>query len=107
MKAKALAQKAALTTVGALAVAWYAIGSVDVSGLVSSDWTVADVVRRRCPLHLIRPEWITGKDWGSTLSSWAATETRARLALVCVLWAGATGLLVWRALRRPAYDQTA
>lgn len=107
MNAKVLVQKAALITVGALAVAWCAIGSVNVSGLVSSDWTAAYVVRRRCPLHLIKPEWITGRDFASTLSSWAATETRARLALVCVLWAGVIAVLVWRAARRPAYGQKA
>ena len=102
MKAKALALKAVLTTGAALAVAWYAIASVNVSGLVNSNWTAEDIVRRRCPLHLIRPEWIRGTDQGDILFSWTATETRARLALVCALWVGAIAALGWRALRRPA-----
>jgi hypothetical protein len=98
MKARLFTLECLLVTLGAVAAAWYAIASISLGGLSPTNWTAADIIRQRCPVHLVRAEWIRGTDQGDMLFAWAVTETKARLALVCALWLIAVGVLVWRAL---------
>jgi len=51
----------------AAAAAWYAIPSANTSGLLAANFTAAEVSRERCPFHLIRPEWVAGKDQADVL----------------------------------------
>jgi len=80
--------------------AWYAVASIQISGILPSDWTAADVIRARCPVHLVSPEWIRGGDQASILFSWATAELRVRLFVVCTLWLFALGALFRRAFQR-------
>ena len=96
------ALKLLLATVGAVAAAWYAIASINPSGILPTNWTAVVVVSQHCPVHLVRFEWIPGTDQTDILFAWIGVETKARLALVCALWLIIVGALVWRALpRRP------
>ncbi len=99
MRAPLLALKLLLTTVSAVATAYYAVASITLSGLWPSNWTAADVVRQRCPVHLVRPEWIKGTDQGDILFNWAVTEVRARLAVIVAFWVLAVSLLLWQGFR--------
>ena len=94
MKARLFTLEVLLATVVAVAAAWYAIASINLNGLLPTNWTAADVIRQRCPVHVVRPEWIRGTEQVDVLFTWAATETKARLALVCAFWLIAVGVLV-------------
>ncbi len=107
MRVKLVTIQVLLAVFGAVAAAWYAVASIQVSGIVSTNWTAEDVIRQRCPLHLVKPEWIKGSDQGDILFSWVITETWARLAAVFVFWVIIVSLLVWRTLRRRQYEEMA
>jgi hypothetical protein len=107
MKAKVFALQFFVATIGAVAAAWYGVASVQVSGIVSSNWVAADVIRQRCPVHLVSPGWIRGSDQGDILFSWAVTEIKARLLTVCSLWVIAIAIFAWRTLRSRHYEPTA
>ena|ERR1035438_3106173 len=94
MKVPTLILTALLLTVTAAAGAWYAIGSVNVSGLVPTNFTAAQVIKERCPVHLVRPEWITGKDQMDVLLNWPVAEIKARLTVLLVVWLLGVGALV-------------
>ena len=51
-----------LLTLVAAAAALCTVVSVDISGLLAANFTAAEVIRRRFPFHLRRPEWVAGKD---------------------------------------------
>lgn len=93
-----------LATGGAVAAAWFAIASISLSGLLPTNWTAADVIRQRCPMHPVRPEWIRRTDQADILFAWAVTETRARVALVCALWLTVLGVLAWHTLLRRKHE---
>jgi hypothetical protein len=46
-----------LTIVMAVA-AWYAVASINLSGIMETDFTAAEVIGTRCPFHLVPPEWV-------------------------------------------------
>ena len=64
-------------------VAYYAIGRVNVNGIHSTDVTDAGGIRQRCPIRLLRPEWVSSQP--DILVSWLVAETIARLGLVTAL----------------------
>ncbi len=51
----------------AVAAARYAVACVNISELLAVNFTAAEVIRERCPFHLIRPEWEAGKDQADML----------------------------------------
>jgi hypothetical protein len=50
-----------LLTSMAAGIAWYAVASVNISGLLAANFTAADVIREHSPFHLIRPERLADK----------------------------------------------
>jgi hypothetical protein len=84
-------------TLLALVASYYAIFSINISGIYSANWTDAELIRHRCSFRLIQPEWVSSDD---TLWNWLLAETRARLCLVAGLWLGSIGVIVWRHLRK-------
>jgi len=107
MKAKTFAPQFVATTVLAVAAAWYGLASVQVSGIAPTNFRAADVIRQRCPLRLVRPEWIKGTDQGDILFNWAFTETKVRLLTVCCLWGIGIAVFAWCALRSRHHERTA
>jgi hypothetical protein len=88
---KALMLIVAITAV-ALVVADYTIGAVNPSGIHGTDWTDAQIIRNRCHLRLIQPEWVSNN--GSILMNWVVAETKARLAVIALFWLGAIGFVI-------------
>ena len=90
--------KLLLITVAAVASAYYAIGSVNVGGIHSSSLTDADLIRQRCPIRLVQPEWVSSQP--DTLMNWLVAETIAREGLVTALWLGSLSIVVWQYFRK-------
>jgi hypothetical protein len=104
MRMPLLILKVLLVTVVAVAAAWYAITSVNISGLIATNFTAAEVIKERCPIHLVRPEWITSRDQTDMLFNWPITEMKARLAVLLVLWALSVAVLAHQHARRQRHD---
>ncbi len=68
--------KTVLITLAAVAVAYYAIATLDVSGIYSKSWTDADLIRHRCPIRLVQPEWVSSQP--DTLMNWVIAEMRTK-----------------------------
>jgi len=92
-----------VTIVAAVVAGYYAIGTVNVSGLAPYDFSAAAIIKERCPFHLVRPEWVTGTDQGDILFRWATMEIRVRLIVLLGLWILSVSLLGWQYLRRRRY----
>jgi|ERR1035441_1278089 hypothetical protein len=107
MRAQILVLKLVLVTLAAMGAAYYAIGSVNISGIMSNNFIAADVIRERCPIHLVRPEWVAGKDQEDILLSWPIVEMKTRLATLLVLWMLSVTVFVWRYPRRRTDGQKA
>jgi hypothetical protein len=107
MRARILVLKLLLVTLAAMVAAYYAIGSVNISGIMSNNFTAADVIRERCPIHLVRPEWVAGKDQDDILLGWPIIEIKARLITLLILWMLSETAFVWRYLRRRTDGQGA
>jgi hypothetical protein len=101
----ALLFKLSLVTGAAVAAAYYAIASIQLSGLVAHDFTAADVIRERNPFYLVRPEWVAGSDQIETLFRWSVAENEARLAVLFLLWILTVSAFVWQYLRRRRHEQ--
>ena len=71
-------------TVVALVVADYVIGAVNPGGIHGTDETDAQIIRNRCHLRLIQPEWVSSN--GSLLTNWVIAETKAKLAVIAIFW---------------------
>jgi len=100
MRTPCLILKVLLVTAAAVTAAYYAIASVNVSGLMSTNFSAADVIRERCPLHLVQPEWIAGTDQVDILLRWPITEMKARLAVLLVLWVFSVSIFAVQFRRR-------
>lgn len=88
---KALILIVAITAV-ALVIADYAIGAVNPSGIHGTDETDAQIIRNRCHLRLIQPEWVSRN--GSILTNWVIAETKARLVAIAFFWLCAIGFVI-------------
>lgn len=88
---KALILIVTITAV-ALVVADYAIGAVNPSGIHATDATDAQIIRNRCHLRLVQPEWVSSN--GSILMNWVIAETKARLVLIAFFWLCAVGFVI-------------
>ena len=75
----------------ALAMAYFVIGSVNPSGIYPTDWTDAQLIRDRCHVRLVQPEWVNSK--GSVLMNWIIAETKARLAVIGIFWVAALSFI--------------
>jgi hypothetical protein len=95
-----------LVTFLATAGAWYAIGSVNISGLVPTNLVAAQVIKQRCPVHLVRPEWIAGKDQTDILLNWPIAEIKARLTLLFIMWLLGLGGLFFLSARNQRHERT-
>ena len=60
-------------------IGWFGFG-------LPGDFTAADFIRERHPIHLVRPEWITGADQWDILIGWIMAEIKARVTVMLVLW---------------------
>jgi hypothetical protein len=94
MRTPVLALKVLLITLAAIACAYCAVAAMDVSGIAPTSWTAAELIRHRCPVRLIQPEWVSSQP--DTLMNWLAAELRARLAVVGVLWLIGSAFVVRR-----------
>jgi hypothetical protein len=72
----------------------YAVFTIQLSGMHSRSWTDADLIRHRCPIRLIQPEWVSSKP--DRLMNWLAAEMKARFSLIGLMWLGGVGLICWR-----------
>ena len=90
--------KVLLTTFVAIVVGLYAIVTINVSGIYSTNMTDADMIRQRCPIRLVQPEWVSNQP--DILTNWMGAEAKARIGLVIVLWAGSLSVIVWRNSRK-------
>src|SRR5216117_2735506 len=96
MRAATVTGKLLLITIAAMAAAYFATGTVNVSGIRPSNWTAADIIRHRCPIRLVKLEWVEGSTQPDTVMNWPVAETYARLGLVGFLWLGSSVIIVWR-----------
>ena len=87
--------------------AWYAIGSVNISGLVPTNFVAAQVIKQRCPVHLVPPEWIAGKDQTDVLLNWPVAEIKARLTLLLIVWLLGVGGLIRLSARSQRHESLA
>jgi hypothetical protein len=76
----------------ALVIADYAIGAVNPSGIHGTDETDAQIIRNRCHLRLVQPEWVSSN--GSILMNWVIAETKARLLVIALFWLCAIGFVI-------------
>jgi hypothetical protein len=81
----------AITAV-ALVIASYVIGAVNPGGLHPTDWTDAQLIRDRCHVRLVQPEWVSRN--GSVLMNWVIAETKARLAVIAIFWLAAVSFTI-------------
>jgi len=65
-------------------VAHYGIAAVNVSGIFSILLSDAYLIRQRCLIHLIQPEWASNQP--DMLLNWTGTEMKARFGLTALLW---------------------
>ncbi|MGD1087200.1 MAG: hypothetical protein ABR955_00530 [Verrucomicrobiota bacterium] len=68
----------------AIAAAAGSVSGVYMCSISSIGSTEAEIIRRHCPIRLIQPEWVNSQP--DLLLNWTLVETKARLALVAVLW---------------------
>ena len=81
--------------------AWYAVASINISGIRATDFSASNVINEHCPLHLVPPGWMPGKDQMHILLSWPAIETKARLMALAVVWAVSIFALIrWRSRKQ-------
>lgn len=100
MRARLVLLKLLLATFVAVAAAHFSIGSLNVSGIYPTSWTDADLIRHRCPVRLIQPDWVN--DHADLLMNWLVAEMKARLGLITVFWlAGICVILAQSAKNRP------
>jgi hypothetical protein len=97
MRALQLSLNVLLITVAAVGAFYYAIATVNVSGIHSTGWTDAQLIRERCHFRLVQPEWVSSQP--DTLMNWIVAETRARLGVVAILWFGSLTIIIWNFVR--------
>ncbi len=68
------------------------------SGLHPTSWTKADLIRNRCPIRLIQPEWVSAQP--DTITNWLEAEHAARFLLIALLWWGGITIIISRYLRK-------
>ena len=93
MKAMELILKLLLATIVASIVAVYII--VATGGALSGIYSITDaeLIRQRCPIRLVQPEWVSRQP--DILFDWIMAETKARLGLVAILWLSSSSIIVW------------
>lgn len=83
-------------------VAWWAAEiatrSVNINGLSSFNESAAKIIKERCPIHLVRPEWVSNDSStsGDPLINWYFAEIKARLGLVTILWLVSISIILWQ-----------
>jgi len=84
-------------TVVACGVAEYAFLSINISGVSSVGESAAHMIRQRCPVRLVQPEWILSESNESFkgMEEWWFAEVMARLSLVACLWLGSVVFVIW------------
>jgi len=92
--------KLILVTVAVPVAAYCLVGSVNISGLSDYNATAADIVRERCPIHLVPVAWVSGHDQADVLFNWCFAEIKARLAALLVLWGFSVGFFISQNWRR-------
>jgi len=95
----ALAVNLTLVTLLAFVTGYYAIFTIQLSGLHSTSETEADIIRQRCPVRLIQPEWVSSQP--DRMMNWWRAEIQARFGLIALLWLTAIAILIWRYLKKP------
>ena len=73
------------------------VATLRVGGVCSTDETIAQMVRRQCPLRLVQPEWL-GAD--VDILDWMAAEFKARM--IAVLICAVVGGILCRAMVKKA-----
>jgi hypothetical protein len=86
---KALMLIVAITAV-ALAMGYYVIGAVVPSGRYPAELDAA-LIRNRCHVRLVQPEWVSSND--GVLMNWVVAETRARVAAIGIFWFAAVSFI--------------
>jgi hypothetical protein len=98
MRLRVLLSRLLLATILAAAAAYFAVASLNVSGIYPTSWTDAAIIRHRCPVRLVDPERL-GRP-GDVLMNWVAAEVKARLGLIAVLWLVGMGFITARARKK-------
>jgi hypothetical protein len=92
-----------LVTVAATVAIWlWALEPLGfVSYLTSPGASAGDIIRQYWPHRLVEPEWVsTTPDTLTDLINWNFAETKARLAVVAVLWFVIAGVATYGWSRR-------
>jgi hypothetical protein len=102
MRKLVLLPKVVLVTGIACVGAWWAVGSINLSGIYPSSWTEAQLIRHRCRVRLVQPEWVSANP--DALMDWMIAETKARLGAVAVLWAVGIGFVIVTGTRENQHE---
>lgn len=93
MRTSLLLLKLILATVAAGAAVFFAVTTMDLNGIYPTSWTDADLIRQRCHIRLIQPEWVSDKP--DTVMNWATAELTTRMGLIAILWFTSLSVIVW------------
>lgn len=69
-----------------MAVCFFAVATVQIGGIHSTSLSDAELIRARNRVRLVSPDWVSPK---GDLFEWLQVETRARMAVIGLVWAGA------------------
>lgn len=93
MRTSLLLLKLILATAVAGAGIFFAVTTMDLNGIHPTSWTDADLIRQRCSVRLIQPEWVNDKS--DTVTNWATAELATRMGLIAILWLASLSVCVW------------
>jgi hypothetical protein len=76
--------KLSAVTVVAFAVWIFALVTIRIGGIHSTNVSDAEIIRAQNPVRLVSPDWVSPR---GDMFAWLQAETRARFVFVVVLWA--------------------
>jgi hypothetical protein len=76
-------------------------------GLLPTNFVAAKVIKQGCRVHLVRPEWVAGKEQTDLLLNWPVAEIKARLTLLLIVWLLGVGDLVRLSARGQRHEHSA
>ena len=97
MRTSLLLLKLLLATAAAGAAVFFAVTTVDLNGIYPTNWTDADLIRQRCHIRLIQPEWVCDKP--DTVMNWVTAELTTRMGLIAILWLASLSVIIWNFAR--------
>jgi hypothetical protein len=75
--------KIVFVTVFALALGVFAVATIQIGAIHPTSLSEAEIIRARNPVRLVSPDWVSPT---GDIFEWLKAETRARMALLVLLW---------------------